>query len=168
MTERNIEELKALVHENKVHRDVYIDPEIYELEMDRVWGKAWIFIGHESQVPSAGDFYSTLLGREPVLMVRQTSGEVRVLHNRCAHKGAKVTGRTQGNCKGFRCPYHGWTYRLDGRLAGVPARKGYDGTPFDMKDPEFAMPQVAQADSYRGFVFATLDPDAPPLPEFLD
>ena len=168
MSERSAKDIRELVHEERVHRDVYIDPDIYELEMDRVWGKAWIFIGHESQVPKPGDFYSTQLGREPVLMVRQTNGEVHVLHNRCAHKGAKLTGRTQGNCKGFRCPYHGWTYKLDGRLAGVPARKGYDGTPFDIKDPQYAMPPVAQADSYRGFVFATLDPNAPPLPEFLD
>jgi benzoate/toluate 1,2-dioxygenase alpha subunit len=168
VTERSIEQIKALVREDRVHRDAYIDPEIFELELDRIWSKAWIFIGHDSQVPKPGDFYATVIGREPVIMVRQTSGEVHVLRNRCAHKGAKLTGRSQGNCKGFRCAYHGWTYRLDGRLAGVPARKGYDGTPFDMKDPRYSLQPVAQADSYRGFVFATLDARAPSLPEFLD
>ncbi|UCG72063.1 MAG: Rieske 2Fe-2S domain-containing protein [Chromatiales bacterium] len=168
MTQRNNQQIRDLVREDRVHRDLYVNPDVFDLEMDRIWSRAWIFVGHDSQVPNAGDFYATEIGREPVIMVRQTNGDVRVLHNRCAHKGAKLTGRPQGNCKGFRCPYHGWTYKLDGRLAGVPARKGYDNTPFDMKDPRFSLAPVAQADSYRGFVFATLDPNAPPLPEFLD
>lgn len=168
MSRRSSEDLRALVRPDAVHRDVYIDPDIFELEMERIFGRAWIYVGHESQVPKAGDFYTTQIGWEPVIMVRQSNGQVQVLINRCAHKGAKVTGRREGSCKGFRCPYHGWTYKLDGRLAGVPARKGYDGTPFDIKDPQYSLPKVAQCDSYRGFVFATLDPGAPPLPEFLD
>lgn len=168
MTHPDSQQIRDLVHDDKVHRDLYVSPEVFDLEMERIWSKAWIFVGHESQVPNTGDYYTTVIGREPVIMVRQGSGEVRVLHNRCAHKGAKLTGRVQGNCKGFRCPYHGWTYKLDGRLAGVPARKGYDDTPFDIKDPSFSLVPVAQSDSYRGFIFATLDPQAPPLPEFLD
>jgi nitrite reductase/ring-hydroxylating ferredoxin subunit len=161
------DDIRQLVREDRVHRDVYLNPDIFDLEMDRIFGRAWVFVGHDSQVPNAGDFFTTNVGRESVVMVRQTSGDVRVLHNRCAHKGAKLIGKVQGSCKGFRCPYHGWTYRLDGRLAGVPAREGYDNTRFDRKSPEFSMPEVARFASYRGFVFATLDPAAPDLPEFL-
>ncbi|MGI9344601.1 MAG: aromatic ring-hydroxylating oxygenase subunit alpha [Gammaproteobacteria bacterium] len=167
MTGKGTDDIRQLIREDRVHRDVYLDADIFALEMDRIFGHAWVFVGHDSQVPNAGDFFTTKVGREPVIMVRQTSGDVRVLHNRCAHKGAKLTGKVQGSCKGFRCPYHGWTYRLDGRLAGVPAREGYDNTRFDRKSPEFSMPEVARFASYRGFVFATLDPAAPDLPEFL-
>ena len=168
MTVRTTDEIQALVRNDSVHRDVYVAADLFELEMERIWSKAWVFVGHDSQVPAPGDFYTTLIGREPVMMVRQTAGDVRVLHNRCAHKGAKVAAKVHGHCKGFRCPYHGWTYRLDGRLAGVPARHGYDDTGFDQKDPQFGLQPVAQSDSYRGFVFASLDADAPALPEFLD
>lgn len=167
MTGKATDDIRQLIREDRVHRDVYLDPDIFDLEMDRIFGRAWVFVGHDSQVPNAGDFFTTNVGREPVIMVRQTSGDVRVLHNRCAHKGSKLTGKVQGSCKGFRCPYHGWTYRLDGRLAGVPAREGYDNTRFDRKSPEFSMREVARCASYRGFVFATLDPAAPDLPEFL-
>jgi phenylpropionate dioxygenase-like ring-hydroxylating dioxygenase large terminal subunit len=168
MSTTTAEHVRSLVQDERIHRDVYTDPEIFDLEMERIWGRAWIYVGHESQVPNAGDYVTTEIGREPVIMCRLKSGDVKVLYNRCAHKGSKLIQRPAGTVKGFRCPYHGWTYRLDGSLVGVPARQGYQGTCFDMKSPEYSLRAVAQHDSYRGFVFARLSGDSPGLAEFLD
>lgn len=160
-------EISNLIQENRVHKSVYLDPEIFELELQHIWAKAWVFIGHESQVPNAGDFYTTDIGRSPVVMVRAKDSQVHVLHNRCGHKGAKVAGKKCGNVAGFRCPYHGWSYKLDGTLRGVPNRHGYEGTDLDIKDPQFSMTQVAQVANVRGFVFASLSPDVPSIEDFL-
>lgn len=160
--------LKDLVHPDQVHRDVYTDPEIFELEMDRIFGRAWVYVGHESQVPNAGDYWTTLIGRDPVVMVRDKSGAVNVLHNRCPHKGAKVVSEGCGNAGPlFRCPYHAWTFKLDGSLLGVPHRSWYDGTGFDPKGESFSMSSVARVASHRGFVFASLSREGPDLETFL-
>lgn len=163
----NTEALGRLVEANRVHRSVYTDPAIFELEMERIWGQAWIYIGHDSQVPEAGDYITTELGLDPVIMVRGDDHKVRVLINRCAHKGAKVAARCAGNADSFRCPYHGWTYRRDGGLRGLPAREGYTNTGLEAGDPRFGLPQVAQVDDIRGFVFATKSASAPDLRTFL-
>jgi benzoate/toluate 1,2-dioxygenase alpha subunit len=163
----SIDHIKALVEPNRIHRDVYIDPEIFELEMTRLWGRAWVYVGHESQVKKPGDYYATTIGREPVVLVRAKDGAVNVIYNRCGHKGAKVVPGGCGHVAGFRCPYHGWTYHLDGRLQGVPAKSGYEGSGFDMADPQFHMQKVAQVESYRGFVFASLSKNAPDLKSYL-
>lgn len=158
------EELGRLVEPARLHRSIYTDPDIFELEMQRIWGKAWIFIGHESQVPNPGDFYTTNINhRIPVVMTRDRHGKVHVLHNRCAHKGAKLVDTTCGNARAFRCCYHGWTFNTDGTLLKIPNEGGYENTGFDLKDPMNNMQPVASCDSYRGFVFASLDPDAPDL-----
>ena len=159
--------LRELVQPTQVHRSVYTDPEIFELEMERIWGHAWIYIGHDSQVPNPGDFLTTESGRDSVIMVRGDDHKVRVVFNRCAHKGTKVTAQCAGHVDYFRCPYHGWTYRNDGRLRGVPAREGYDDTGFDISDPKFGLCPLAQVDDIRGFVFATKSVGAPDLRHFL-
>mgnify|MGYP005841080349 CR=1 FL=1 len=167
MAHYSTDHIKGLVEPARLHRDVYIDPVIFDMEMDRVWRKAWIYVGHESQIPNAGDYITTTVGSEPVIMSRDKQGAVHVIYNRCAHKGAKVTERPCGHVQGFRCPYHGWTYKLDGVLQGVPARSGYADTGFDMKNPQFHMQHLAQVDSYRGFVFACQSSDSPDLKTFL-
>jgi phenylpropionate dioxygenase-like ring-hydroxylating dioxygenase large terminal subunit len=157
-----------LVHAEYVHRDVYTDPEIFELEMDRIFGRAWVYVGHESQVPNAGDYWTTLIGRDSVVMVRDKPGDVHVLHNRCPHKGARVAADGCGNVGPiFRCPYHAWTFKLDGSLMGVPHRSWYDGTDFDPKGADFSMQPVARVDSYRGFIFCSLSKEGPNLKTFL-
>ncbi|MGH7210139.1 MAG: Rieske 2Fe-2S domain-containing protein, partial [Acetobacteraceae bacterium] len=104
------EAIRALVQPERVHRDVYLDPELFEIEMEELFTKTWVYVGHESQVPKPGDYFATEIGREPVLMVRHTDGRVRVVRNRCAHKGTKLVSDTHGNVgKFFRCPYHAWT-----------------------------------------------------------
>lgn len=159
------DELDALVTPTQLHKRLYIDPDIFELEMQRIWGQAWIFIGHESQIPNTGDYFATNITHKiPVIMIRDKAGEIHVLHNRCAHKGAKLVNERQGNVRGaFRCPYHGWSYKHDGSLLKIPNESGYDDTGFDINDECNNMQRVAQVGSYRGFVFATLSTQAPDL-----
>jgi len=157
-------EFDALVTPTRVHRKLYTDPEIFDLEMERIWGRSWIYIGHESQVPEPGSYITLQLGKMPVVMVRDRSGTVHVLYNRCGHKGTKLVDKPCGNTgNGFVCCYHGWNYRLDGQLMGVPHMSGYVSTGFDKNDPQYSMQKLARYDSYRGFVFATMDAGAPDL-----
>ena len=121
--------LRALVREDRVHRDVYTDAEIFQLEMERLWTRTWVYAGHASQVSRPGDYITVDIAAQPLIVVRHTDGSIRVLRNRCAHKGSKVLGDAAGNCgKVLRCPYHAWTYRTDGSLVNIPLRQGYDGT----------------------------------------
>ncbi|MNK62224.1 2-halobenzoate 1,2-dioxygenase large subunit [compost metagenome] len=161
-------DIQSLVQPDRVHKRVYTDPAIFELEMDRVFGQAWIYIGHESQVPKPGDYFTTRLGREPVVMVRHTDGQVHVMFNRCPHKGAKLVPDGSGSAGKFlRCLYHGWTFKCDGSLLSVPLRSGYECTALDLKDPQYGVRKVARVATHRGFVFASLSEDGPELKEFL-
>jgi benzoate/toluate 1,2-dioxygenase subunit alpha len=149
--------IRDLVRGGDVHRDVYTNPELFDLEMERLWRSAWIYVGHDSQVPAAGDYYTTEIARQPLLMTRAQDGEVRVFYNRCAHRGTKLVSATAGNCGGIlRCPYHGWTYRLDGTLRTVPLKGGYENTGFAESPAALGLTAVADVALYRGFVFARL------------
>ena len=153
--------LSSLVEEDRVHRDLYIDPEVFQLEMERLWSRTWIYVGHTSQVPQAGDFITVDIAAKPLILVRQTDGSVRVLMNRCAHKGTKLVYDFAGNTgKTLRCPYHAWTYRLDGTLLNIPLKQGYDGTGLRESGLAAVIHEV-----YRGFVFARLA-DGPGLREY--
>lgn len=158
--------LRDLVREDRVHRSLYRDPAIFELEMSRLFGRAWLFAGHESQIPEPGDFLTLTLARQPVVLVRHRDRTVRILFNRCGHRGAVVCGEAKGSTSAFRCCYHGWTFATDGALIGVPLRKGYPAD-FDLQDPELGMVQVPRVASYRGFVFASLSSAGPDLETFL-
>ena len=128
-----------------MHRDVYASDEIFAAEMERIWGQAWIYIGHESQVKSPGDYITTTIGTTPVIMVRHTDGKtINVLLNRCGHRGAIVCNARWGELNGglFRCPYHGWIFRTDGSLRTQPSPGGYKDVGFDKQDPAFGMPRV--------------------------
>lgn len=149
--------LRGLVQDDRVHRDVYTDPEIFQLEMERLWSRTWIYVGHASQVPNPGDYITVDIGAKPVIMVRHTDGTIRVLMNRCAHKGTKVVYDFAGNTgKTFRCPYHAWTYRTDGSLLHIPVKEGYDGTRMVETEAGRGLPRVKNVELYRGFVFARL------------
>ncbi len=163
------ETLASLVRPDSVHKRVYTDPEIFDLEMKRIYGQLWIYVGHESQVKNPGDFHATRIGDQDVVMVRGTDGQVHVLYNRCPHKGAKVVPDGDGNVgKFFRCPYHAWTFKLDGSQLSVPLKNGLENTCFDPKHPDFSMHKVARVSSYRGFVFASQSAQGPELLEFLN
>ncbi len=157
-----------LLRPEEVHQSVYTSPAIFELEMDRIFGTAWIYVGHESQVKQPGDYITTLIGKQPVIMVRTKTGAIQVLYNRCPHKGAQVVTERCGHAaRMFRCPYHAWTFDHDGTLFATTFRKRYEGTGFDNSDPRFSMTRVARVASYRGFVFGSLASEGPDLQTFL-
>lgn len=161
-------DLDSLVQTDRVHRRVYTDPEVFDVEMDRLFGRAWIYVGHESQVRSPGDFFCSRIGRQPVVMTRHTDGSIRVLYNRCGHRGAVVVAQEIGHIDdAFRCCYHGWRFATDGTLLSLPQRQGYPENNVAPGDPAYGMASVPRVDDYRGFVFASLSADGPSLTDFL-
>jgi phenylpropionate dioxygenase-like ring-hydroxylating dioxygenase large terminal subunit len=159
----NPQAIRALVREDAVHRDVYLNPEIFQLEMERLWARTWVYVGHISQTPHAGDYITCNVGTVPVMMIRQPDGNIRVLRNRCAHKGAKIVMDRAGNAGRFlRCPYHNWSYRTDGSIAAIPLRQGYEATGFAQCEAARGLSPVA-SETYRGFVFARLSAEGPDL-----
>ena len=160
--------LSALVEPDRVHRSVYTDPAIFEAEMANIWETTWVYCGHASQVPKVGDYWTLQIGRQPMVMVRDSDQSIRVLYNRCPHRGVELCGNQKGNTgKAFVCSYHAWTFHLDGRVRAIPLMKGYDGTRLTLDSPDASMKPAARVDSYRGFVFASLSPEGPSLAEFL-
>src|SRR5438093_5846783 len=99
----------ALVKEDAVHRTLYTDPDIFIEEMRRIFGRTWVFVAHESEVPNPGDFKTDTMAGQPIIVSRHTDGRVYVLFNRCMHRGATVCELPSGNSSHFRCPYHAWT-----------------------------------------------------------
>jgi phenylpropionate dioxygenase-like ring-hydroxylating dioxygenase large terminal subunit len=154
-----------LVKPDRVHKSVYTDPDLFEEEIRRVHYRTWIYIGHESQVPNHGDYYATRIAAQPVVMVRHSDDSIRVLYNRCGHKGVKVVGNRCGNAKMFRCGYHGWIFRTDGSLRTVPSPKGYEDVGFDKS--QHGMMPLPRVENYRGFVFASMNPDVADLKSHL-
>jgi phenylpropionate dioxygenase-like ring-hydroxylating dioxygenase large terminal subunit len=155
-----------LFRDDRVHRAVYVDPEVFAREQDRVFRTTWLYAGHESQVPSAGDYAKVRLGPDEVLLVREGNGSLAMLHNRCPHRGSCLVGEPRGHLARFRCPYHAWTFGLDGHLIGVPMSDGYSGE-LDLRDPALQLTRVARVESYRGFIFASHAAAGPSLPDFL-
>lgn len=163
----NPEAVRALVREAEVHRDVYVDQEIFELEMEHLFANTWIHVGHDSQVPNPGDYYTTTIGAQPIIMARHTDGVVHVMYNRCPHKGVKIAIDGCGNTgKFFRCPYHAWSFKTDGSLLAIPLKKGYENTGFEATDAAKGLIPVKHVKNYRGFVFAKMSDKGPSFEEF--
>src|SRR2546426_9389138 len=108
-----------------VDRTIFSDKEIYRLELEQIFARAWNFMAHDSQIPNPGDFFSTYIGEDRVIVVRDKSGNPQVLLNTCRHRGNAVSRAEEGHASSFMCTYHGWTYDLQGKLVGVPGFKDY-------------------------------------------
>ncbi|MEO6470270.1 MAG: aromatic ring-hydroxylating dioxygenase subunit alpha, partial [Aeromicrobium sp.] len=149
----------------RVNRDAMTSSEIFDEERKKVFDHSWLYVGHESEVPNRGDYVRRSVGGRPLFMVRGSkTGEVNVFHNTCTHRGAVVCRRDSGNSKVFQCFYHAWTFNSEGSLVGVPDSEAYAGD-FDMGQLGLARP--ARSESYRGFVFASHDPDIVDLTTYL-
>ncbi|WP_433282201.1 Rieske 2Fe-2S domain-containing protein [Pseudonocardia xinjiangensis] len=158
-------ELDHLVRPDRVHGSVYTDPALFAEEMRSIFGRTWVYVAHESEIAQPGDYRSTRIGTQPVIVTRDADGEIHVLLNRCRHRASLVCRERSGNATFFRCPFHGWTYRNSGELLGVPMNRRY--SPEHLDKPALSLTPVARVDSYRGLVFASLNPDVPDLVEHL-
>lgn len=156
--------LDELVQDSRVHRRIYLEPEIFELEMERIFESNWVFVGHESEVADPGDYKTVPIGTQPAIMTRDEGGEIHVLMNRCTHRGSTICQEQRGNTHTFRCWYHGWTFNNKGDLIGVPYANGY-GSSFDKRN--FSLIKAARVDRYRGLVFASLNPEVESLTDYL-
>ncbi len=147
-----------------VSNRVLSDDAIYRTELEQIFARAWIVVGHESEVPNEGDYVQRYVGEDPVIVVRQTDGTINVLLNVCPHRGAMVCRAERGNSRTFKCPYHGWVFGGDGRLRGVVAEREMYGEHFDKSKYGLA---PARSETYAGLVFATFDDTAPSLDDYL-
>ncbi len=163
MSRREID-YDSLVKEDRVHLSLYTDRDVFSDEMQRIFHRGWVFVGHQSEVANIGDFRRKRIGLQPVIMVRDQTGQVQLLLNRCRHRGTTVCQEAQGNTRSFTCSYHGWTYRLNGELGGVPHPDGYSE---DFRREEMGLVKVPRIASYRGFIFASLTRDGISLAEHL-
>src|SRR5215831_19072070 len=155
----------ALVKDDRVHGLVYTDPTIFEEEMDKIFSRGWVYVGHAGEIPNPGDFRLRSIGRQSVIMVRADDGQVQLLMNRCAHRANAVCQVERGNAKMFRCAYHGWTYRTNGELASVTYADRYDAS---FRKENFGLRKAPRMDIYRGFVFGSLSPVGMTLDDHLD
>lgn len=159
-----VDELVSL-ERGEIQRRIFSDPEIFELEMEQIFGRAWLFLCHESQLKKPGDFFESAMGRDNVLVVRQKDHSVKAFLNTCTHRGNAVCRAEEGNVRNFMCTYHGWTFDIDGTLKGVP---GYDTLYHGELDKDaLGLREIGQLSIYKGFVFGTHDVTAPSLDEYL-
>lgn len=151
--------------DGEISREIFVNPELYEQEKGQVFARAWLYVGHESQIPKTGDFVVSQMGEESVILTRDKDSRIRVFLNTCRHRGMRVCRYDEGNTKTFYCPYHGWTYGLDGQLVGVQAYDTSYTPPFPKED--WGLVEVAQLANLRGTIWATWDANAPSFDDYL-
>jgi phenylpropionate dioxygenase-like ring-hydroxylating dioxygenase large terminal subunit len=144
-------------------RRVFADPALYEREQERVFARCWLYVGHESEVPSPGDFVGGYMGENPIILCRDVNGRLQAFLNMCRHRGNRVCRLDKGNTRYFTCAYHGWSFNNEGALVGVPMGDNYR----QLDRAAWGLIPVAQLDTYQGLIFATFDPAAPALRAYL-
>jgi phthalate 3,4-dioxygenase subunit alpha len=155
------------VRQGFVPAHIYNDAEIFALERDRLFGQAWVFLAHESEIPAPGDYVVRRVLADSFIVARDELGTVRVMFNMCLHKGMQVCRAELGNASHFRCPYHAWTYRNDGRLVGLPFHEeAYGGEDGFARRGQSLLPAPAM-DTCNGLIFISLRPDPPALLDWL-
>ncbi|MEU3653786.1 aromatic ring-hydroxylating dioxygenase subunit alpha [Streptomyces sp. NPDC032161] len=152
------------IDQGLVDRGIFSDSGLYQQELRRVFAPSWLFLAHESQFEKPGDFFSTYMGEDPVIVTMGKDRRIRAFLNACRHRGMRVCRADAGATKAFTCNYHGWSFDTSGKLINVPNREGY---PDDFDESRWGLIEVAQLDTYKGLIFATWNPDAPGLVEAL-
>ena len=174
MEVNSINGLRSLVNTEKglISREIFVSDELYQQELEQVFARTWLFIGHTSQVPNPNDFWVSRMGEESVVLTRDRQGQVHVLLNSCRHRGMKVVRYDRGNAPVFSCPYHGWSYSTDGSLVSVPGEligvphfaSSYHG---ELKKEDWGLIPVPKMHIYKGSVWACWDKDAPEWDEYM-
>ncbi|QRG05667.1 aromatic ring-hydroxylating dioxygenase subunit alpha [Xanthobacter dioxanivorans] len=161
--EAGFRDYRALIEPARVNSRLYYDPDIFQEELEKIWYRTWVYVGHTSEIPNKNDYVTKSIGPMPVLLVRDKDGEVRLLLNKCPHRGNQLCAYKQGNRTSFTCPYHSWTFSNTGDLMGYALPEGYEGQ--DKKGLNLGkVPRIA---IYRGFVFGSMAHEGPSLEEHL-
>jgi benzoate/toluate 1,2-dioxygenase alpha subunit len=151
-----------LVHDDplqfRFHGSVYTEPEIFDAEMERIYERSWVYVGHESELPAPGDYKTVVVGTQPLVVSRHEDGQIHCLYNRCRHRGAVVCRQERGHSNFFRCRYHNWVYANNGDLIGMAQSTGY---PDDFDRSGYGLVRVARFENYHGLLFANLSADGP-------
>ena len=164
--------MQSLIDMDKgtIGREIFVDTDIFQQELERVFARTWLYVGHESQIPTPTIFFISRMGEESVILTRDRQGEIHVLLNTCRHRGMKVCRYDEGNTPVFSCPYHGWSYSTDGNLVSVPGEligvpqfaTAYHG---ELEKEEWGLISVPKMANYHGSIWACWDKEAP---DFLD
>ncbi|WP_140847096.1 Rieske 2Fe-2S domain-containing protein [Paracoccus sp. FO-3] len=171
---RDLEQLLAVAVQDdkeaglyRCRRDIFTNEDLFALEMKHIFEGNWVYLAHESQIPEINDYYTTWIGRQPIVITRDKTGALNAVINACAHKGAMLCRRKQGNKGSFTCPFHGWTFSNTGKLLKVKDAKTTQYPEQFGKDGSHDLTRVARFESYRGFLFGSLNPDVASLEDFL-
>lgn len=154
---------RSLVEPTQVHSSLYYDEHIFQEELERIWYRGWVYVGHVSEVPDRNDYVTKSIGPTPVLLVHDRNGEIGLLLNKCPHRGNQLCAYREGNRSTFTCPYHAWTFSNTGALMGFAYADGYEGE----DKSRFGLGKVPRVGIYRGFVFGSFATDGPSLEEYL-
>ncbi|MDT8859704.1 Rieske 2Fe-2S domain-containing protein [Alkalihalobacillus sp. MEB130] len=165
LDEKLIQQLKEKMKEGLLPQWVITDPDIYELEKEKVFGKTWQFLAHETEFKEVGSYVTRWMVNDPILLVKDSKGEIKAYLNSCTHRGTQLCTADRGKKKTFTCPYHGWSYNLDGNLVGIVAGNKVYGE--EMCKDEWGLRKVPRLESYRGMIFGCLDPEAESLEDYL-
>ena len=148
-----------------VSRRLFSDERLYELELERIFHRCWLFVGHETMVPEPGSYLSNYMGEDPIILWRDSSSKLHVFLNSCTHRGNKLCMFDSGCAQTFTCSYHGWSFDSEGQLTGVPFfEQAYEG---ELPKERFGLLEAARLQSYGGLLFASWNPDVEPLDQFL-
>ena len=160
-----VEDIEAGIF--RCRRDVFTDPTLFDLEMKHIFEGNWVYLAHESQIPEVNDYFTTSIGRQPILITRDKMGALNAVINACAHRGAMLCRKKHGNKGSFTCQFHGWTFNNAGKLLKVKDGKTGDYPTAFNTDGSHDLAKVARFENYRGFLFGSLNPDVKPLSEHL-
>jgi dibenzofuran dioxygenase alpha subunit len=161
-------DLAALVDldQGRISPRLFVDPEIYHLELEKIFARCWIFLAHESQIRESGEYVTTWIGEDPIIVCRDRIGKIRAYLNMCRHRGALVCHADAGRTGAFTCRYHGWSYSTEGQLVGVPfEEKVYPNG--ELRKEEIRLVEVPRVESYGGFIFGCWDEHAESLEAYL-
>jgi phenylpropionate dioxygenase-like ring-hydroxylating dioxygenase large terminal subunit len=158
-------DIESLVDLNRAAQSkrIFWDQDIYEQELERIFGRCWLFLTHECLIPEFGDFNTARMAEDEVIVCRQKDGSIRAFINSCTHRGNQVCQAESGNARSFVCNYHGWVYGTDGALVNVPLDERCHA---QVDKSKCGLPQI-RVESFRGFIYGCFDDDAPSLQDYL-
>ena len=173
-TQAKIAKLEAMLEEDtaknmyRIDRAAFTDEELFELEMKHIFEGNWIFLAHESQIPNVNDYLNIYVGRQPVLITRDKTGQLHAMANTCTHRGATLARHKKGNKSSFTCPFHGWTFNNSGKLLKVKDQSPDAGYPecFN-KEGSHDLVKLGAFENYRGFLFGSINPNVSSLADYL-